>query len=205
MMNKNRTFQSVVWLVCLALLLLLSPLNLRTVLPTGLFTAPLTTLFAFVSLFVLPWWSSLALLIVGHLGLIFLHTSTWVLLITMAVALLVDAWMLDWHRSPSEKYSQSQLITIGLVTGITSLVLLLILAWLTGVAVLGSNSALNVVRLALPVSLLTCLVYELLIPLLGAFLLWLRDKLFPPQAKEKQAGSVVIDLSDHQDDKKDEK
>lgn len=205
MMNKHRTFQGAVWAECLALLLLLSPLNLKAVLPTGLFIAPLTTLFAFVSLFVLPWWSSLLLLLIGNLGLMILHTSNWLLIITMIVAFLVDAWMLDWHRSADEKYSQSQLITIGLVTGITSLVLLLGLAWLNAVAVLGSSSALNVVRLAFPVSLLTCLVYALLIPLLGSFLLWLRDKLFPPQSKEKQAGSVVIDLSDHHDDKKDQK
>lgn len=202
MMNKHRTFQWAVWVVCLALVLLLCPLNLKAVLPTGLFIAPLTTLFAFVSLFVLPWWSSFLLLLIGNLGLMLLHTSNWSLIITMGVAFLVDAWMLDWHRSAEKKYSQSQLITIGLVTGITSLVLLLILAWLNGVAILGSYSALNIVRLAFPVSLLTCLVYALLIPLLGSFLLWLRDKLFPPQSKEKQAGSVVIDLSDHQNDKK---
>ena len=200
MMSKQRIFQWAVWLGGLILLLLLSPLNLTVVLPTGAFMAPLTTLFAFVALFVLPWWSALLLLVLGNVGLMILHTSSWQVTITMAIALLVDYWLLEWHRPAGERYSQSQLITIGLVTGITSLVFLLVLAWLNGVAVLGSQSALNVVRLAFPVSLLTCLVDALLVPLLGFALLWLRDRLFPPQPKKQQSGSVVIDLSDHQKD-----
>lgn len=199
MMKKQRIFQWIVWVVGFALALLLSPLNLKAVLPTGAFIAPLTTLFSFVGLLVLPWWSALLLLMIGNAGLMLMHASDLFLTVTMIIAFLIDYWLLDWHRAADQRYSQSQLITIGLVTGIISMVLLLILAWLRGVALLGSGSALNIVRLAFPVSLLTCLVYALLIPLVGSFVLWLRNRLFPPAAPKKVDGSVVIDLSDHQD------
>lgn len=201
-MSKQRQYQWIYAVVGLILIIALLPLNLKTILPTGQVIAPLTAVFAFAGLSVLPWWSALLMLILGEGSLILLNAGSLFDLVALIVVFLIVQWLIDWQPNQRQTFTGSQLITIGLVVGITMIVVLLIGQWIIGAVTMGHRYSLDIVRLAFPTALLTGLTNVLVVPLLVGLLNRLKKRYLPAPEKEQTKGSVVIDLSQHDDQKK---
>lgn len=201
-MSKQHRFQLVIWLVGFVLMLALAPVNLKTILPTGQAIAPLTAVFVFASLCILPWWSALLMLLLGEGGLVLLGAGDWFNYLALVIVFLLVDWLIDWQPNQRQTLTSSQLLTIGLVVGITLIIVLLIGEWISGAVMMGNRYSMEIVRLAFPTALLTGLTNVLLVPLLVGLLNKVKKFYLPKPTQDQPHGSVVVDLSDHHDQKK---
>lgn len=211
MMKRIRAFHVVSWLIVLLLICLLSPLNLRAVLPSGTIIAPITALLAIAALPVLGMLNATLLVVVAQIILLGFNQSDWLTVVVTALTTLFSGWVVRWQQANSQELRHQQMVTIGISSGLIILVLLelayLIVGWrLTG----NGNGMMEIARLAFPTSLLTGLCYALLVPPISILMLFLSNKWTPNSTKHDQDNSandsVIIDLSSkHQEKDQDKK
>lgn len=212
MMKRVRLFSLVSWLVFLVAICIFSPLNLKAVLPSGTIIAPITALLAVSALPVLGMLNSVLLVIVGQLILLWFNQSDWLTVVVTALTVLLSGWVVNWQQSTSRELQHQQMITVGIASGLIILILLEVAYCIVGWQLTGSSAGMGeIMRLALPTSLLTALCYALLIPPFGILFEHISKKFLPPVEKDNDDDhdntndSVIIDLSYHKEDQDNKK
>lgn len=204
MMKKIRLFHIVTWFVVLLVICLLSPLDLRGVLPSGTIIAPLTALLAVTVIPIFGMLNSALLVIISQLILLAFGQSYWLTVVVTALTTLFSGWVVRWQQARSQELRHQQMITIGIGSGLIILILLEIAYLIVGWRFTGSsNGMFEIARLALPTSLLTGLCYALLVPPIGIFMLYINKKWLPKVSSPDDShnpsnDSVIIDMNKHQ-------
>ena len=179
-------------------MLLLGVNSWRISAPTAVLVAPLAGLVAVSMTIGLGTVSGVATALVGGLGLLLLASADWPLVLNFLVLALLVGWLIGWHIPLGQRVTQQQLIWLGIVAGISEFILNLVQVALVG-ALTGAGW-LIFIRLALLPSVLTALLYAVLVGPLAMFWRWLGRQVLPPEEQEGDSenspqGSVEIDLS----------
>ena len=185
-------------ILAVVLMLLLGVNSWRISAPTAVLVAPLAGLVAVSMTIGLGTVSGVATALVGGLGLLLLASADWPLVLNFLVLALLVGWLIGWHIPLGQRVTQQQLIWLGIVAGISEFILNLVQVALVG-ALTGAGR-LIFIRLALLPSVLTALLYAVLVGPLAMFWRWLGPQVLPPEEQEGDSenspqGSVEIDLS----------
>ncbi|WP_228063282.1 hypothetical protein [Limosilactobacillus oris] len=185
-------------ILAVVLMLLLGVNSWRISAPTAVLVAPLAGLVAVSMTIGLGTVSGVATVLVGGLGLLLLASADWPLVLNFLVLVLLVGWLIGWRIPLGQRVTQQQLIWLGIVAGIGEFILNLVQVALVG-ALTGAGW-LIFIRLALLPSVLTALLYAVLVGPLAAFWRWLGRQVLPPEEREGDSenspqGSVEIDLS----------
>lgn len=186
-------------------MVLVSIVSFKTILPVGTFTVPLAEILAVGTIFSLGSVPALVVTVLAAGVMILLGTSDWVGFFTMIITTLVIGRLVNWQVPLKVKIPQQQLIVVGIITGLTQLVAAeigaVVIGWFfndqlaTGWAFAGA---------LLTIESLAALVIAVLVPLVVMASRWLTRQLVPDDSSNDgdDNGSVVIDLSKHDQDKK---
>lgn len=205
-MNKNRLVKIGLGILAGVLMVLVSIVSFKAILPVGTFTVPLAEIFAVGAIFSLGSVPALVVTVLAAGVMILLGTSDWVGFFTMIITTLIISRLVNWQVSLKVKIPQQQLIVVGIITGITQLVIAeigaVIIGWFfndqlaTGWAFAGA---------LLTLESLAALVTAVLVPPAVMASRWLTRQLVTDDSShddDDDNGSVVIDLSKHDHDKK---
>lgn len=199
MMKKERLLTVGLWLLALAIICLLAPLNLKTVLPTGTIIAPITVLVAISVIPRLGLLNGALLTVVSQLILLLFNQSDWLTLIVTTLTTLLSGWLVSWEQASSPRLTHQQLLVVGITSGLIILILLEAAYCIVGWRLTSTSAGMaEIARLALPTALLTALCYALLIPPFGILFerLGHHDDHQHPTDDDSSQGSVIIDLSE---------
>lgn len=199
MMKKVHLFHIITWIILLAIICLLAPLNLRGILPSGTIIAPITALLAVAAIPLLGMLSSTLLVIASQLILLFFNQSNWLLVVVTALTVLFSGWVVRWQQANTRRLQHQQLITIGVSSGLIVLILLELAYCIVGWHLTGNGTGMfEIARLALPSALLTGLCYALLVPPIGLLLIRIGKKWSTKFDDEEEDAnrSIIVDLSE---------
>lgn len=195
---KKRYWGKVAGLIVLAIVLmvLVGLISFRTVVPTGVLIAPLAGIVSVAMTIALGTGPGILTAAIAGIVLHFLQAADWLLVVNFLLLTVFIGWLIGWRLPRSQRVTHQQLIWLGIVSGISELLITVIITalfgWLTG------GNWLVFVRLNLLPTILTILCDAVFIAPLAFFFRWLAQQLLPPEntgADPKQQGSVEINLS----------
>lgn len=194
---KQRT-KDILWAGGLTIVMILVGLiRYQTPLPRGSVAIELAGVVGLSSMIGLNLRWGAGITTIGTLVLILLGKADWMTALDMVVDMIMIGAFVGWQLPRDLKVTQRQAIGVGIVAGLSQWITAEVLCGIAGDAFAHGTGILPFMRLALPVTLLTALLYMFILPLLSMAIrhfTWL-----PPRDSDKgsTSRSMVIDLSDH--------
>lgn len=147
------------------LMVVVSLVSFRTVLPVGTYTAPLAGILMVGGLLSLGIMTTGVATVIALIVMMLLGTGNWVTFFSLLILLFILVRLINWQVALKDKLAQQQMIIIGIIAGISQLILSelggLIMGWIfnhqitTGWTFMGA---------LLPSEILTTLLYAILVP-----------------------------------------
>lgn len=195
-MKKGWTKVAGITILAIIVMVLVGLVSFRTVAPTGMLIAPLAGMVSTALVIALGTVAGVVATVVGGLVLLFLQNADWTLVINFVVLALFIGWLIGWRIPLSRRLTHQQLIWLGIVTGISELILTMLLTafvgWHTG------GNWLAFIRLDILPTVLTALLDAVLVGPLALTFRWLARQILPPADDSQDTdlhGPVEINLS----------
>lgn len=195
-MKNEWTKVAGITILAIIVMVLVGLVSFRTVAPTGMLIAPLAGIVSTALVIALGTTAGVVAAVIGGLVLLFLQNADWVLVVNFVILALFIGWLIGWLIPLSRRLTHQQLIWLGIVTGISELVLTVLLTafvgWRTG------GNWLAFVRLDILPTVLTALLDAVLVGPLALAFRWLAKQILPPTDDRQDAdphGPVEINLS----------
>lgn len=159
--------------LAVVLMVMVSLISTRFILPTGVFVAPWAGIISLAVLLAAGIGSALGVAIAALVVMFWTGTVNAVASVSILLTVVVLAWLIGWQLG-DRTVTHQQLIFLGLLAGLLQLVFME-----AGLAIMGllfdgqAATALTYARLGLSLSVLTALLYAVLTPLLGLVARWL--------------------------------
>ncbi|MGN1279960.1 MAG: hypothetical protein ACI4T4_04650 [Limosilactobacillus sp.] len=161
-------------IAAVVLMVLVSLLSVRFILPTGAFVAPWAGIISLAVLLSAGAGWAFLITFVALIIMMMMGTAGWLAVIDILLTVALLAWLIGWQLPRDQDVSHQQLIFLGLVAGLLQLILieggLALVGWLFD----GQNAtAWAFIQLGFSTSVLTALLYAVLTPLLAIMTRWL--------------------------------
>ena len=180
-----------------ALMVIVGLLRLSTPLPSGQVAIELAGVIGLSAMVGLNLRWGAGITTMGTVILLLLGKADWMTVLDMAVDMVMVSALIGWQLPRDVKVTHRQAIGVGVAAGISQWITAEVLCGIAGDAFAHGTGIMPFMRLALPATLLTALLYMLLIPPLSLVIRHFNWQ--PPQDSNqlKKTRSMVIDLSDH--------
>lgn len=181
-----------------ALMVIVGLLRLSTPLPKGQVAIELAGIIGLSSMVGLNLHWGAGITTVATIILILLGKADWMTALDMMVDMIMISALIGWQLPRNIKVTHRQAIGVGVAAGISQWITAEVLCGIAGDAFAHGSGIMPFMRLALPTTLLTALLYMLLIPPLSLLIRHFNWQ--PPKDGDRpqKPRSMVIDLSDHQ-------
>lgn len=163
--------------LAVVLMVLVGLVSFRTVAPTGMLIAPLAGSVSTALVIALGTTAGLVTAAVGGIFLLFLQNADWVLVANFVILALFIGWLIGWRIPLNRRLTHQQLIWLGIVSGISELVLTVLLTALVGWQTGGDWLAF--VRLNILPTILTALLDAVFVGPLALAFRWLARQILP--------------------------
>lgn len=176
---KKQSYQKlVVMVVSLVLMVLVSLVGWRVVLPSGVFTTPLAGIISLAAVLTVGTGAAVVVTVIGLVVMFLLGTADWVTCFDILVTVLVVGRVINWRIPLTEKVATQQLILLGIIAGICQVVVIELAMFAAGWLFNGQlATGWAFVRLAFPLGILTALVYAVCLWPVGVGGRWLARKI----------------------------
>lgn len=204
-MKKQGLIKGAIAFLSGVIMLLLTMVAFKTVIPTGVAFMPLAGIVTVGLAVTLDWRLSLITTVVATVIAMLMGTADWVTLVSYLVVLLAVWLATRGQATLAVIVSHQQLRWLAIVTGLVQLFYLGIIYGVIGLVLGGTTASLTFIQQIIPLAVLTGLVYGFLVAPIALAMRWVAKKLLHiddhhnDDSQGNDGRSVIVDLSDHQD------
>lgn len=207
-MKKQTLIKCGIGVIAGIVMILISFIRIQTVLPSGGAFMPVAGIIAAGLTMALGLKEGLLTALIATLISLLCGTADWVVVVNYLLLVLAIWVVTRGQANLNVQVTHQQLLWLALLTGFLEFIFMGVIYALIGLVIGGTtNVSLTFVQQVLPNALLTGLLYAFLLAPVSLLFRWLSKKLLhiknnhDDHDDDNNHGSVIVDLSDHQDKK----